>query len=92
MRFIPLTLIVFGLVFALVAALRPVSRFKGQARLFSSLLVGGAFFIGGFTQIRQSAQLWPGSFGVLAGLWLAWIGWRKFERDPDGKTSASKML
>jgi high-affinity Fe2+/Pb2+ permease len=92
MRAIPLTLILTGLLSALIAALQPASTLKGRARLLSSFAVAAGFLAGGVEQVWSESRLWPGSVGLLIALWLAWIGWRKYQRDPDGKTPASKML
>ncbi|GGH00720.1 hypothetical protein [Silvibacterium dinghuense] len=92
MQALPLSLVLLGLVFAIVAAITPVSLKKGLRRLLSSLLVGAAFILGSIEQIIAEHHLWPGAFGIGAGAFLVWIGYRKREKDPDGRTPAAKML
>jgi hypothetical protein len=91
-RYFPLALIMLGLLCALIAALQGISRSKGKARLLSSFSIAGGLFISGVLQIPIDRKPWPGDLLPLAGIFLAWIGWRKFERDPNGKKPASKML
>ncbi len=61
-------------------------------RLLASLCLSGAFLFGSITQIIAENRLWPASFGLLAGLVLAWIGFRKHRRDPDGRTPSATIL
>ncbi len=92
MRYIPLMMILSGLLCAMIAALQPISLLKGKARLVSSFLVAGGIFLSGAVQIPIDHRPWPGGLLPLGAVFLAWIGWWKFERDPEGRTSASKIL
>ena len=55
-------------------------------------LHGGGFVVGGLDQIVKEDHLWPGSIGLLAGVFLVWIGLRKHRRDPEGRTPARSIL
>ena len=92
LRVLPLSCIICALLCAFIAALMPVSRAKGQTRLAASLLVGAGFTVGALVQIEKQAHLWPGIAGLAAGVFLSWIGLRKYRRDPEGLTPAAKML
>lgn len=91
-RAIPLGFIVLGLIFAIVASLTPVSKQKGLLRLVASLLVACAFWEAATIQMLGEHRLWPGAFGIGAGAFLAWIGYRKYKRDPEGRTPPAQML
>lgn len=91
-RILPLSLVLPGLAFAVVAAFTPVSPQKGLRRLVASLLVGAAFAGGSTLQMFIERHLWPGAFGLAAGVFLVWLGLRKHKRDPDGRTPAAQML
>lgn len=91
-RVLPLGLILLGLAAALVAALSAVSPQKGLWRLAGSLLVGAAFTVGSMAQMVKETRLWPGIFGLGAGAFLMWIGYRKYKKDPRGNTPAAQML
>jgi hypothetical protein len=91
-RAIPLGFVLLGLIFAAVASLTPISPRKGLLRLIASGLVGAAFVEGSIVQMFGEHRLWPAAFGIGAGAFLAWIGYRKYKRDPDGHTAAAQML
>jgi threonine/homoserine/homoserine lactone efflux protein len=91
-RVLPLCLIALGLAFAALAALTQVSPKKGKRRLVASLSVSLAFAEGGVAQVIAQHHLWPGVLGLCGGVFLAWIGFRKQKRDPDGHTPAAQML
>ena len=91
-RVLPLGLVLLGLVCALVAALSARSSQKGLCRLAASLLVGAAFTVGSIAQMIKETRLWPGVFGLGAGAFLMWVGYRKYQKDPKGKTPAAQML
>jgi hypothetical protein len=92
LRLLPASLIISGLACAFIAAVTRVSLRKGTLRLLASLLVSAAFVAGASIQIANEDKVWPDSFGVGAGLFLTWIGWRKYRKDPTGTTPASRML
>jgi uncharacterized membrane protein YgdD (TMEM256/DUF423 family) len=92
LKFLPLGLILLGLACLLVAGLTQVSPRKGWARLSASLLVGAAFVAGSISQMVKQHRIWPGAVGLGGGVFLAYVGLRKHERDPDGKTPAASML
>ncbi len=91
-RVLPISLVLPGLAFAVVAAFTPVSPQKSLRRLIASLLVGAAFAVGSLLQIFTERRLWPGAFGLGAGVFLVWVGFRKRKRDPDGRTPAAQVL
>lgn len=91
-RALPLGLVLFGLMCALVAAFTPLSSLKGRLRLLGSLFVGTAFTVGGLFQTMNEQRLGPGGFGVVFGIFLIWIGVRKHKRDPNGASPAAQML
>ena len=91
-RVLPLGLVLMGLGCMLVAALKSVSSQKGLWRLAASLLVGAAFIVGSIAQVVKQNQLWPGVFGLGAGAFLMWVGYRKYKKDPNGKTPVAQML
>jgi lipopolysaccharide export LptBFGC system permease protein LptF len=76
----------------LIAAVISVSKAKGQLRLMASILVAAGFILGSLLQMVSEKRLWPGSLGVVAGVFLAWIGLRKYRRDPDGRTPSRLIL
>ena len=85
-------LAVLAVVSVMIAAVTPRSRTKGRLRLAGSLLIGTAFVVGSLCQALIEAKLWLGLVGVSAGLFLGWVGMRKYRRDPEGRTRASKIL
>jgi hypothetical protein len=91
-RVVPLGLILLGVFCVIVAALRPVSRQKGQMRLLASLLGGAAVSVDSVTKIGKENLLWPAIIQLVGGFCLIWLGLRKFKRDPKGKTPAAQML
>jgi hypothetical protein len=91
-RAIPLGFVLLGLTVAAIASLTPISPRKGLRRLIASLLVASAFFEGSIAQMVGEHRLSPGAFGIGAGAFLAWIGYRKYKRDTEGRTPASQML
>lgn len=91
-RIAPLCLVLLGLVFALSAALTEVSSRKGLLRLSASAMVALGFAVGAVSQVINEKRLWPGCLGLGVSCFLAWIGFRKFKRDPEGRTPAASML
>ena len=91
-RVAPLALMLLGLIFALWAALITVSSRKEILRLAASVAVALGFGVGAVSQIINDQRWWPGSFGLGMFLFLAWVGLRKFKRDPEGRTPARTML
>lgn len=85
-------LAVLAVVSVMIAAVTPTSRTKGRLRLAGSLLIGTAFVVGSLCQALIEAKLWLGLVGVSAGLFLGWVGMRKYRRDPEGRTRASQIL
>jgi hypothetical protein len=92
MKFLPVIFILIGLACALIATLMPVATPKGRIRLASSLAVGLGFIIGAIGQVVEEGNIWPGGLGFVVGIFLSWIGVRKYHRDPKGKTRANQML
>jgi len=76
----------------LIALAVPVSRAKGRMRLMGSCLIGTAFLLASLTEMIYERAFWPKVIVALAGIFLIWVGFRKYQRDPDGKTPAAKML
>jgi len=89
-RILPLGLVVLAVMCVLVAALTPVSRAKGRLRLAGSLSIGAVFFIGSVPQIF--AVGWPAVIGTFCGVFLAWVGLRKYRRDPEGRSPSAQIL
>jgi thiol:disulfide interchange protein len=92
MRIVPSGFILLGLALALVAAIIKVSERKGLFRLAASIAVALGFVIGGAAQMTSERPIWPGCFGLAASCFLAWMGVRKFNRDPEGRTPPASML
>lgn len=91
-RVIPSSLILLGLTFALLAAITKVSERKGLFRLAASVAVALGFAMGGIAQMMSERRLWPGCFGLAVSCSLAWLGIRKFNRDPEGGTPPASVL
>jgi hypothetical protein len=91
-RIIPLSLVLLALIFALLAVITKVSKRKGLLRLCASVTVALGFAIGGVAQVINEERLWPGCFGLGASCFLAWVGFRKHTRDPEGRTPPASML
>jgi hypothetical protein len=91
-RLIPLVLILIAVVSVLIAALVPVSKAKGQARLLASLFVGAGFGLDSLLQLTRENEVWPRLFELMAGALLVWLGFRKHRRDPEGRTPAASIL
>lgn len=92
MRVVPSGLILCGLTFALLAAIIKVSEEKGLFRLAASIAVALGLATGGAAQMVGERRIWPGCFGLVASCFLAWIGVRKFNRDPEGRTPPASIL
>lgn len=76
----------------LIAALTRVSRAKGRIRLAGALLIGTAFPVAALSQAITVGKVLPGVIGVLGGLFLVWVGLRKYRRDPEGRTPLAQIL
>jgi len=92
MRVIPTSLILLGLIFALVAASTKLSPRKGLLRLAASVTVSLGFASGGVAQVILEGRLWPGCLGVVVAGFLSWVGITKYNRDPEGRTPAASIL
>ena len=92
LRVLPLGLVLLGLAFAVGAAFTSVSSQKGLRRLAASVLIAAAFVVGSVAQMLGEHRLWPGAFGIGAGAFLVWVGWRKYKRDPHGHTRPAQIL
>ena len=88
-RSIPLVLVLFAFLCVIVAAMAPVSKLKGQARLLASLSLGLGFFV---NCLVQTFAIWQLLLGLAAGAMLILLGLRKYRRDPEGKTPAATIL
>ena len=82
-RILPLGLGVLAVACILIAALTPVSRQKGRIRLAGSICIGVAFLIGSVSQILKKGKSIPALFGTLSGVFLVWVGLRKYRRGPE---------
>jgi hypothetical protein len=87
-----LFLIVLALVCVVVQALMPVSRGKSNVRFTGSLLVGIVFGAEALLQIAFRYRLWPEVLLLLMGGLLIWVGARKRNRDPEGRTPPAATL
>jgi hypothetical protein len=81
-----LFLILSAVVCVVVQALLPVSRGKSNVRFAGSLLVGIVFGAEALLQIASRHRLWPEVLLLLMGGLLIWVGARKRNRDPEGRT------
>jgi ABC-type xylose transport system permease subunit len=91
-RILPLGLVVIAVACVLIAALTPVSRQKGRIRLAGSLCIGAAFLIGSVSQILTKGKSIPALIGALCGVFLVWVGLRKYRRDPEGRSPSAQIL
>ena len=91
-RVLSLVFVVAAALSVLIATLTPVSRFKGRIRLLGSCLVGVAFLVTSVTEMIRAEKLWPQSLLTAAGIFLIWIGFRKYQRDPKGRTRTASIL
>lgn len=85
-------LILSAFVCVVVQALMPVSRWKGNVRFAGSLLVGVVFGAEALLQIAFRHRLWPEVLLLLMGGLLIWVGVRKRNRDPEGRTPPAAIL
>jgi threonine/homoserine/homoserine lactone efflux protein len=74
------------------AALIPVSRAKGRIRLAGSFFIGIAFPLGALEQTIAEGKILPGIVGFIGGAFLVWVGLRKYQRDPEGRTPPAQIL
>ena len=72
-------------------AIRP-SLVRGRIRLLGSILIALAMSLGGIEQTVTTYDFAPIVIGLLAGVVLAWVGVRKYRRDPEGRTRPAQML
>lgn len=87
-----LALVLCAVLCVFIAALVPASHKKGRIRLAGSLFIGAAFPVATSAQSLIERKLLPLLVGLIVGSFLAWIGWRKYRRDPQGKTPAAQIL
>lgn len=90
-RLAPLGLILLGIFCAVIAALRPVSRVKGQVRLLASLFGGAGVSVDSLAWIAKANLVWPAAIELVIGLYLIWIGLRTYRKDPEGKTPTTSI-
>jgi hypothetical protein len=91
MRFVPLGFIIVGALSALIALAIPISKLRGRVRLLSSLSVGTGFCLYSLLPFTYgSSRQRIGLAGV--GILLTWLGLRKYQRDPEGRTPAATIL
>ena len=87
-----LFLILSAVVCVVVQALMPKSRRKGNVRFAGSLLVGIVFGAEALLQIASRHRFWPEVLLLLMGGLLIWVGVRKRNRDPEGRTPPAAVL
>jgi len=92
MRFLPPALFLLALVSVPIAAVMQPSRSKGQLRLLGSMSLAAGFVVGSILQMAAESREWPASLGLAAGIFLAWVGLRKYRKDPDGRTPPADIL
>jgi hypothetical protein len=81
-RVVPLGLMLLGIFCAIIAALRPVSRLKGQARLLASLFGGAGVSVDSLAWIAKPDLVWPAAIELVMGLHFIWTGLRTYRKDP----------
>jgi hypothetical protein len=91
-KLLVLVFVIFAVGCVVIAALTPVSRAKGRIRLAASLFIGIAFPLGALSQAIGEGKLLPSVVGFVAGVFLVWIGLRKYRRDPEGRTPSAQIL
>ena len=77
---------------ALAGALIPRSRAKGRLRLLGSLLIGCAFPVMALSQAVAQHKALLIVVGLVCGSFLVWVGFRKYRRDPEGRTPPAQIL
>jgi len=75
-----------------IAAFTPISRLKGRARLAGSLFVGIAIPLGALSEAIAHRNIVTAVIGLTAGVFLVWVGMRKYRRDPEGRTPSAQIL
>jgi len=75
-----------------IAAITPISRLKGRLRLAGSCLAGSGIFIEGLTPITRERLIFRSMLCLGAGVFLIWVGLRKYRRDPEGRTQPRQIL
>jgi uncharacterized membrane protein len=88
-RLLPSVLVLIAFLCVIVAAMAPVSKLKGQARLLASLSLGSGFVV---NCLVQRFAIWQLLLGLTAGALLILLGLRKYRRDPQGKTPVATIL
>jgi hypothetical protein len=91
-KLLVLVLVLFAVGCVVIAALTPVSRAKGRIRLSASLFIGIAIPLGALSQAIAEGKLLLGVAGLVGGVFLVWIGLRKYRRDPEGRTPSAQIL
>jgi hypothetical protein len=76
----------------LIAAFTPISRAKGRARLAGSLFIGIAIPLGVLPEAIAQRKAITAVIGLAAGVFLVWVGMRKYRRDPEGRTPSARIL
>jgi hypothetical protein len=90
-RLVPLGLILLGILCAIAAALRPVSRLKGKVRLLASLFGGAGVGVDSLTWIAKANLVWPAAIELAVGVYLIWTGLKTYRKDPEGKAPATSI-
>jgi hypothetical protein len=91
MNLLSLCLIVIGAISALIALAIPISKIKGIMRLIGSFTVGAGFCSASYAILKQGLVV-QGTLIITFGLLLLWLGLRKYQRDPEGRTPAASIL
>jgi hypothetical protein len=86
------SLIILAVVSVAIAMLIPRSRAKGRMRLAGSLLLGLAFIVTFPGLLQQTPHSWRAIVVPVGGVFLIWVGVRKYRRDPEGRTPAARIL
>jgi hypothetical protein len=65
---------------------------KASNAVSGSLFIGIAFALGALTQSMHTGKSLPGVVGLVAGAFLMWVGIRKYQRDPEGRTPPAQIV
>lgn len=75
-----------------IAAMIPKSQLKRRFRLAGSLLLGIGLVVASVGEMIQSGRLLPEGILTAGGVFLVYVGVRKYRRDPEGRTAPAQIL
>jgi hypothetical protein len=92
LRIIPLALVVAAAVIVPISMMMPASRAKGKTRLAGSLLLGAVLVLISVFQVVAGDCRWQEGILLLGGVGLAYLGVRRYRKDPEARTPAAQIL